>query len=30
MLKQVHPLWLWTVRNVEEFEKARRKYDERR
>ena len=27
MLEQIHPLWLWTVANVEEFERARRDYD---
>ena len=27
MLEQVHPLWLWTVQNLEKFEKSRRQYD---
>jgi len=30
MLEQVHPLWMWTVENLEKFEKARRQYDKRR
>ncbi|WP_446744428.1 winged helix-turn-helix transcriptional regulator [Silvibacterium acidisoli] len=30
MLEHVRPLWLWTVQNLENFERARRKYDERR
>lgn len=30
MLEQVHPLWLWTVENLDKFEKARRQYDKRR
>jgi DNA-binding HxlR family transcriptional regulator len=30
MLEQVHPLWLWTVENLEKFEKARRLYDKRK
>ncbi len=30
MLEQVHPLWLWTVENLEKFEKARREYDRKR
>jgi DNA-binding HxlR family transcriptional regulator len=29
MLNQVHPLWLWTVENLEKFEKARREFDGR-
>src|ERR1700742_2302458 len=24
MLEQVHPLWMWTVQNLDKFEKARR------
>jgi DNA-binding HxlR family transcriptional regulator len=27
MLEQVHPLWMWTVQNLDKFEKARRQYD---
>jgi DNA-binding HxlR family transcriptional regulator len=27
MLEQVHPLWLWTLRNVGRFEEARTRYD---
>jgi DNA-binding HxlR family transcriptional regulator len=30
MLEKVHPLWMWTVENVDKFEKARRQYDKRR
>jgi DNA-binding HxlR family transcriptional regulator len=30
MLSQVYPLWLWTVENLEKFEKARCEYDRRR
>ena len=30
MLEQVHPLWMWTVQNLDKFEKARRKYDKGR
>src|ERR1700744_2733881 len=30
MLEQVHPLWMWTVQNLDKFEKARRQYDKRR
>lgn len=30
MLEQVHPLWMWTVENLDKFEKARRQYDKRR
>jgi len=30
MLEQVHPLWIWTVENLDKFEKARRQYDKRR
>jgi DNA-binding HxlR family transcriptional regulator len=29
MLEQVHPLWLWAVEHVGEFEQARQKYDAR-
>ena len=28
LLVQLHPVWLWTVANVERFEKARAKYGE--
>src|ERR1700761_5351525 len=27
MLEQVHPLWMWTVENLDKFEKARQRYD---
>jgi DNA-binding HxlR family transcriptional regulator len=27
MLEQVHPLWLWTLKNITRFEAAREKYD---
>lgn len=30
MLEQVHPLWMWTVQNLDKFEKARRLYDKGR
>src|SRR6201992_2194077 len=30
MLEQVHPLWMWTVQNLDKFEKARRQYDKGR
>ena len=30
LLEQVHPVWLWAVEHVEEFEAARRSYDARR
>jgi DNA-binding HxlR family transcriptional regulator len=30
MLEQVHPLWMWTVQNLDKFEKARRQYDKER
>jgi DNA-binding HxlR family transcriptional regulator len=30
MLGQVHPLWMWAVERVAEFEKARREYDEKK
>ena len=30
MLEQVHPLWMWTVQNLDKFEKARRRYDKGR
>jgi DNA-binding HxlR family transcriptional regulator len=30
MLEQVHPLWMWAVARVAEFEKARATYDARR
>ena len=30
MLEQVHPLWLWTLKNVSRFEQAQKKYDSRR
>src|SRR6202012_407698 len=30
MLEQVHPLWMWTVQNLDKLEKARRQYDKRR
>jgi len=30
MLEQVHPLWIWTVQNLDKFEKARRQYDNSR
>src|SRR6202012_482574 len=30
MLEQVHPLWMWTVKNLDKFEKARHQYDKRR
>ncbi len=30
MLEQVHPLWMWTVANLDKFEKARRQYDKKR
>lgn len=30
MLEQVHPLWMWTVENLDKFEKARRQYDKKR
>jgi DNA-binding HxlR family transcriptional regulator len=29
MLNQVHPLWLWTMENLDKFEKARREYDKK-
>lgn len=30
MLEQVHPLWMWTVENLDKFEKAQRLYDKKR
>lgn len=30
MLEQVHPLWMWTVANLDKFERARRQYDKKR
>lgn len=27
MLEQVHPLWVWAVKNVSRFEQAQRRYD---
>ena len=27
ILEQVHPLWIWAVRNVVRFERAQRRYD---
>jgi DNA-binding HxlR family transcriptional regulator len=29
MLAQIHPLWIWTVENLEKFENARRQYDKK-
>src|SRR6201996_2396183 len=29
MLEQVHPLWMWTVENLDKFANARRQYDKR-
>ena len=29
MLNQVHPLWLWTMENLDKFEQARSKYDKK-
>lgn len=29
MLEQVHPLWLWAVKNVERFQRAQAKFDQR-
>lgn len=29
MLEQVHPLWLWAVKNVERFQKAQASFDQR-
>lgn len=29
MLEQVHPLWLWVVKNVERFQEAQAKFDQR-
>lgn len=29
MLEQVHPLWLWAVKNVERFQEAQAKFDQR-
>jgi DNA-binding HxlR family transcriptional regulator len=30
ILEQVHPLWIWTVKNVARFEKAQQGYDSAR
>lgn len=30
LLEQVHPLWMWTVQNLDKFEKAQRHYDKKR
>lgn len=30
ILEQVHPLWLWTVKNVARFEQAQERYDSAR
>jgi len=30
MLEQVHPLWMWTVQNLDKFEKARQQYEKGR
>lgn len=29
MLEQVHPLWLWAVKNLERFQEAQAKFDQR-
>ncbi len=29
MLEQVHPLWLWAVKNMDRFQEARAKFDQR-
>lgn len=29
MLEQVHPLWLWAVKNLERFQQAQAKFDQR-
>lgn len=29
MLEQVHPLWLWTVQNLDRFQAAQAKFDQR-
>jgi DNA-binding HxlR family transcriptional regulator len=30
MLEQVHPLWLWTLKNVSRFDLAQKRYDAQR
>jgi DNA-binding HxlR family transcriptional regulator len=30
MLEQVHPLWLWTLKNVSRFDDAQKRYDAQR
>src|SRR6201994_1973709 len=29
MLDQIHPLWMWTVENLDKFQTARRQYDKK-
>ncbi|WP_175755390.1 winged helix-turn-helix transcriptional regulator [Burkholderia cepacia] len=29
MLAQIHPLWIWTIENLDKFEQARRRYDKK-